>query len=318
MKHFIGLLTVLTFTIFPASMHASPDFGNDSSTWARDGECDDPRFSGPGMASTLVESDRKADATDCQAAFNDGQIALQHSDLPDFGDDTGSWVKDGECDDPRFEGPGMASTLVDADLQADATDCRQAWNTGQIVLSTSALPDFGDDSGRWANDGVCDDSRFSGPARQDAAITSDSHHSKDASDCRTAWNNGQLSMPVAAAPPNKANKGTPPLGDDSGTFSNDGECDDARFSEEGDNSSYMREHVLRDATDCRQAFISGQVSLSLDFGDDSGRWANDGVCDDSRFSGSARQDAAITSDSHHSKDASDCIAAYRDGTLNRY
>ena len=27
-----------------------------------------------------------------------------------FGDDSGDWAQDGECDDPRFEGPGMSLT----------------------------------------------------------------------------------------------------------------------------------------------------------------------------------------------------------------
>jgi hypothetical protein len=48
---------------------SAPDFGRDTSTWANDGECDDPRFTGPGVAGVTVEADRMADATDCRAAF---------------------------------------------------------------------------------------------------------------------------------------------------------------------------------------------------------------------------------------------------------
>lgn len=316
MRRFIGLITFLAFVSLPGVSSASPDFGTNSSTWANDGECDDPRFKGPGMAGTLVDSDRRADATDCEAAYNAGTIALDHSGLPDFGNDSSFWANDNECDDPRFEGPGVAETPQESNRRADATDCRKAWNEGKIVLTQSGLPNFGNDSGRWANDGVCDDSRFSGAARQNAAITSDSHHLKDATDCRQAWNNGGLTYVVAS----KASKGIgamPAFGNDSGNYANDGDCDDARFSADGDNYNYQREHVLRDATDCRQAFVAGEVTLLLDFGDDSGNWANDDVCDDSRFSGPARENAVITSDSHHRKDATDCIAVYRAGTLNR-
>ena len=32
---------------------AAIEWGNDSSPYALDGECDDPRFGGPGMADTL-------------------------------------------------------------------------------------------------------------------------------------------------------------------------------------------------------------------------------------------------------------------------
>ena len=32
-----------------------------------------------------------------------------------FGDDTGSYANDGECDDPRFSGPGMTGTALLSD-----------------------------------------------------------------------------------------------------------------------------------------------------------------------------------------------------------
>ena len=50
-------------------------FGDDSGTWANDGECDDPRFQGEGMATTLLESDRGRDATDCRNLYNAGSIS---------------------------------------------------------------------------------------------------------------------------------------------------------------------------------------------------------------------------------------------------
>ena len=53
------------------------DFGNDSSMWANDGECDDPRFKGPGMTTTpLLEEDTRADATDCRTAYERGDLTL--------------------------------------------------------------------------------------------------------------------------------------------------------------------------------------------------------------------------------------------------
>ncbi len=53
---------------------------------------------------------------------------------PDFGDDSSEWARDGECDDPRFEGEGSAETLVDADAFHDATDCRTLLAPGRISL----------------------------------------------------------------------------------------------------------------------------------------------------------------------------------------
>lgn len=51
----------------------------------------------------------------------------------DFGDDDGIWANDGECDDPRFEGPGMTTTgLLEEDTGHDASDCRTAFIAGQL------------------------------------------------------------------------------------------------------------------------------------------------------------------------------------------
>lgn len=104
-------------------------------------------------------------------------------------------------------------------------------------------------------------------------------------------------------------------GDDSGQYAKDSECDDARFHANGDDTPYKRQHVLHDATDCRTAFEWESAQLYLDFGDNSGRYANDDECDDSRFTGKGR--SGITSDSHVKRDSADCIAAYRAERLNR-
>lgn len=53
------------------------DFGNDASFWSEDGECDDPRFEGPGMASgNLRERNRLRDATDCENLHRRGEVWL--------------------------------------------------------------------------------------------------------------------------------------------------------------------------------------------------------------------------------------------------
>ena len=58
------------------------DFGDDASVWALDGECDDPRFSGEGVAQTQVDWDTYHDATDCRALFNMGRIRLRDAPAP--------------------------------------------------------------------------------------------------------------------------------------------------------------------------------------------------------------------------------------------
>jgi hypothetical protein len=120
---------------------ATPDFGDDSSKYAKDGECDDKRFTGPGMTTTpLLDEDVSHDATDCRAAFNQGRLTLASATQADpsrivWGDDNGAFAKDGECDDKRFVGAGMTSTpLLDSDIQHDATDCRTAFQQGRLSL----------------------------------------------------------------------------------------------------------------------------------------------------------------------------------------
>ncbi len=58
-----------------------------------------------------------------------------HAQEPiDFGDDSSEWANDGECDDSRFEGDGMASRLLDQNLYRDATDCRNLYDRALIDL----------------------------------------------------------------------------------------------------------------------------------------------------------------------------------------
>lgn len=61
------------------------DFGDDLSQWANDGECDDPRFSGESAASTLLDSDRYHDASDCRSLMEAGRVQL--ADNTDAGGD---------------------------------------------------------------------------------------------------------------------------------------------------------------------------------------------------------------------------------------
>ncbi|WMT88959.1 hypothetical protein NO932_18435 [Pelagibacterium sp. 26DY04] len=310
------------------------DFGDDSSTFANDQQCDDPRFEGPGAAMVLSPVDEMRDATDCQAAFEAGEVTLAAEgetgepapapDAPataaapaegeiDFGDDSGNWANDGECDDPRFGG-GLESHLL-----ADATDCRTAYEAGEVTFApqesadagvTDGEIDFGDDSGNWANDGECDDPRFGG------ALTS--HELADATDCRNAYEAGEVTYTPAGEADTQtgATDGEIDFGDDSGSFANDGECDDPRFG------GALTSHELADATDCQAAYEAGDVTYSgetgtdaggeisiddIDFGDDSGTWANDGECDDPRFGGSLT--------SHELADATDCRNAYEAGEV---
>jgi hypothetical protein len=133
------MLVAAVLGLITSQSRAQIAFGDDSSEWAFDGECDDPRFIGQGMADVLLGEDRFADATDCRALEEAGQIRLRHGDesVPgavDFGADTSDWIFDGECDDPRFIGQGMAEVLLEEDRLADATDCKTLYESGYIRL----------------------------------------------------------------------------------------------------------------------------------------------------------------------------------------
>lgn len=215
------VFAALTLSAAPAFAQAV-DFGADTSQWANDGECDDPRFTGPGMTTTtLLDADIRGDATDCKTAFDAAQIFVIGGDasppetptppaIPDapvqsaainFGDDKGDWPKDGECDDRRFYGSAMASNLGWQFVGHDATDCQAALNAGSVALWIEAgslaatqctAIDFGDNTGPYPNDNECDDVRFEG--RGTASVMNLENLGKDAADCSAQCTFGIISL----------------------------------------------------------------------------------------------------------------------------
>jgi hypothetical protein len=138
-----ALLAVLILAPLPAWSQGTPDFGDDSGRFARDGECDDRRFAGPGMAAALAWSETGRDATDCRALFEAGRVRLwdpaqaqaaTQCGAIDWGDDSSRFAGDGQCDDPRFEGLGSAGLVVEGDRRADASDCRRLCEFGAVAL----------------------------------------------------------------------------------------------------------------------------------------------------------------------------------------
>jgi hypothetical protein len=128
-------------------MRAKPTASPSILARANDGECDDLRFTGAGVDKKLLSEDLMGDASDCKALLEEGRISIRTIYTPeyaagapydssgvDFGDNTSSYADDDECDDPRFEGPGTATTLLDSDLMADANDCKAAYEAGTIML----------------------------------------------------------------------------------------------------------------------------------------------------------------------------------------
>ncbi|MFD2647766.1 hypothetical protein ACFSX5_08190 [Devosia albogilva] len=303
------------------------DFGDDSSVWAKDEECDDPRFTGTGMAAELEDVDLGKDATDCRALYEAGSItftgeAETASADVDFGDDTSAWAHDGECDDPRFSGTGMAAELEAADIGKDATDCRALLEDGSIAYVGETQPaddiDYGDDTSEWARDEECDDARFTGSAM--AAELDAADIGKDATDCRAGVEAGTLSY--------AGEQTAIDFGDDSSEWANDDECDDPRFTGPGMAEELLDSDIGKDATDCRALFMegltfkgdvgagagtdTGAATPAIDYGNDSSEWANDEECDDPRFSGEAVAQNPLTE--NIGRDATDCRTAVEEGT----
>lgn len=117
--------------------------GNDSGPFANDGECDDPRFTGQGMADSLNDMSIGKDATDCAKLLQAERIRPvrarsesnpQMCKAIDFGNNSSEFARDGECDDPRFAGPGVDEILLPKDAKRDATDCRALCNAGEAWL----------------------------------------------------------------------------------------------------------------------------------------------------------------------------------------
>ena len=125
------------------------EFGDDLGDWPLDGECDDPRFAGEGVAFSADSDDIMHDASDCRNLLYQGMVTLAaESDIQiqgdiDFGDDLSDWANDGECDDPRFSGTGMASSLMDEDALHDASDCQSLYAANDIIFFGDILDDGG-------------------------------------------------------------------------------------------------------------------------------------------------------------------------------
>lgn len=133
----LSFALALSLTALPVF---AQEMGDNTAAQANNGVCDDPRFSGPGVAATPSPEAEGHDAADCGMLLNIG--AIYDTTGPEaaacaalvFGDDSSEWANDGECDDPRFEGAGVAFDPSVDDLLHDASDCRMQCLSGGAVL----------------------------------------------------------------------------------------------------------------------------------------------------------------------------------------
>ena len=72
--------------------------------------------------------------SESQPVWNDTGDQAQSSADIEWGDNTSNWANDGECDDPRFAGPGAAANNDVSDRYHDANDCRRLYQQGELYL----------------------------------------------------------------------------------------------------------------------------------------------------------------------------------------
>ena len=122
------------------------DFGDDASEWAYDGVCDDNRFVGDSLYYFHWDDGEHnlRDATDCRTHFEASRIQLRAAgpEVDFFGDDSSEWAYDGACDDNRFVGapPYYYHWSRGQHNLRDASDCRENYEEGHIVVRTIERP----------------------------------------------------------------------------------------------------------------------------------------------------------------------------------
>ena len=261
------------------------DFGDNSGPFTDDGECDDPRFEGPGASGIDFGGGELTDANDCSSLYmggslvfiepenQDNAIVMDSSGI-DFGDNSSLFADDGECDDPRFEGPGTAAFTSETSELHDANDCRSQYESGRITLvpttasSSAALASGGTSSNQPA--APIEEAYTIGVPRGDieGATQADGSIYASGSVYGGAISPGDR-IGTFNRIPDTADYEPPPVrpppeiefGDNSSVFANDGECDDPRFEGEGMAFASFDDDLGRDADDCLAAFEAGTIIL---------------------------------------------------------
>lgn len=305
LKQFLASGSAVLLLAYPAIAQDGTDidFGDDSSIWANDGQCDDPRFEGTGMSDLPNAIDIKADASDCEALMGAGEITLLEDSATGLSEATDNDEDIVDVDEAaNAETQGDTEDPVDVDEAASAeppadpaSDAAESPETSSGASKSSTGIDFGDDTSMFANDGECDDARFVGAGlTQTGLLESDISH--DANDCRAAFETGKLRLRTSGDPSAESLVGTPSPLAEALTPSPD---------------------ETNKADAAPQSYGPPETSTmfnGVEFGDDQSRWSGDGECDDPRFEGKGMTSTPLLEkDTLH--DASDCLAAWKTGEL---
>lgn len=118
---------------------------------------------------------------------------------------------------------------------------------------------FGDNTGQYASDGLCDDRRFFGAGM--APVYNWTHAGTDAKDCQLAFRAGTVRLWSEAEAASATFCDAIRFGDDTSDYALNGICDDARFEGRGTDNILLPGDIRKDATDCQRLCNLGVIFL---------------------------------------------------------
>ena len=144
-----------------------------------------------------------------------------------------------------------APAVADAPIDIPASAPQRMAAAGRRVLADALAPD----AVALLRLLLAEQTRFAGAGMTSTPLLADDILA-DASDCRTAYKAGKLTLLGVN------DDGSVSFGDDNGEYANDGECDDPRFVGAGmTTTALLADDILHDATDCKTAFDAGKLQL---------------------------------------------------------
>lgn len=172
------------------------------------------------------------------------------------------------CEYAAFARDYPTSALAET-ATALATAC-QATEPELVAVASTTAPafdrissdfQFGTDESASAFDGLCSDRRFVGPAMAEAPWRPGDEQ-RDATDCETAWNEGNLLLrtpeSLGIASIGEVYQGID-FGTDTGQFIHDGQCNDAQFKGAGMAGEAFVADTRTDRSDCLVAYLEGEI-----------------------------------------------------------
>ena len=293
------------------------DFGETAEAYAGDGLCADPRFEGEGMAGDLAKAGRLADADDCRALYESGDIQLE-----------GTVASDEAAEDPAVESEADDAGEAEA---ADESVSEEAAPVGEADAADETAPvedaagdetEAADETAETAEAVEADDAGVTGEAAE--AVEADAEETAEEVEAPVADGAAEaaeeeVEAEDAATGDAETDAGlTTPEAVEAEATEDMGEVeaeagDEASDAAEADQSETAGEENAAEEAGAGTV-DTGTDADAIDFGDDESEFALDGECDDARFAGEGMTNTdLIAKDIGH--DATDCRTGFESGAL---